>query len=65
MPALLIFALLLLIGGCATRPINPPITRADADAGYRFEVRQAHASNKDNLVILAFSGGGPRAAAVC
>jgi NTE family protein len=63
MPALLIFALLLLIGGCATRPINPPITRADADAGYRFEVRQAHASNKDNLVILAFSGGGTRAAA--
>jgi NTE family protein len=63
MPALLMLALLLLVGGCATRPVNPPITRADTSTGYRFEVRQAHASSKDSLVILAFSGGGTRAAA--
>ncbi len=60
---LLKFAGLVLVAGCATRPINPPITQADPAAGYRFEMRQAHAKDKDNLVVLAFSGGGTRAAA--
>jgi NTE family protein len=63
MPSLLVVALLLLLGGCATRPVNPPITQADPRTGYRFETRQAEFKNKDNLVILAFSGGGTRAAA--
>jgi NTE family protein len=63
MPALIVLAVLLALGGCATRPVNPPITQADASTGYRFEVRQAQVKNKDNLVILAFSGGGTRAAA--
>ena len=31
--------------------------------GYRFATRQAHLKDQDNLVILAFSGGGTRAAA--
>jgi len=54
----------LLLGGCATRPVNPPITQIDPRGGYRFETRQAASKNsKDNLVILAFSGGGTRAAA--
>ena len=54
----------LLLGGCATRPVNPPITQTDPRTGYRFETRQAVSANsKDNLVILAFSGGGTRAAA--
>jgi NTE family protein len=53
----------LLFGGCATRPVNPPITHVDPHAGYRFETRQANIKDKDNLVILAFSGGGTRAAA--
>jgi NTE family protein len=56
-------ASLLLLGGCATRPVNPPLAKADPGAGYRFETRQALAENKDSLVILAFSGGGTRAAA--
>src|SRR5436190_3854729 len=60
---LLVLASLLLLGGCATRPINPPITQADPRTGYRFETRQAEVKNKDNLVVLAFSGGGTRAAA--
>ncbi len=60
---ILALASLLLLGGCATRPINPPITQADPSSGYRFETRQAHAKDTDNLVILAFSGGGTRAAA--
>ena len=56
-------AVLLLLGGCATRPINPPITQADPSTGYRYETRQADFKDKSNLVILAFSGGGTRAAA--
>ena len=62
-PASLLLAFALLLGGCVTRPVNPPITRADASTGYRFEVRQAQVKNKDSVVILAFSGGGTRAAA--
>lgn len=52
-----------MLGGCAIRPINPPITQADASIGYRFETRHAQARDKENLVVLAFSGGGTRAAA--
>ncbi|HSO80641.1 MAG TPA: patatin-like phospholipase family protein, partial [Chromatiaceae bacterium] len=54
---------LLLLGGCATRPINPPISQVYPGAGYRFETRLARDRNPENLVILAFSGGGTRAAA--
>ena len=61
--AWLTLAVACMLAGCATRPVNPPITQADASTGYRFEVRQAQVKNKDNLVILAFSGGGTRAAA--
>ena len=58
-----ILALLLLLGGCATRPVNPPITEASLETGYTFQTRQKHFKNEENLVILAFSGGGTRAAA--
>jgi NTE family protein len=61
--ALSIAALLLLLGGCATRPVNPPLTYIDPDSGYTFQTRQKHFKSQDNLVILAFSGGGTRAAA--
>lgn len=63
LPLLRILASLLLLSGCATRPINPPITQADPNVGYRWETRHALNKNKENLVILAFSGGGTRAAA--
>ena len=62
-PLLLIAVLILALGGCATRPINPPITHVDPNTGYRFEARQARMNDKDDLIILAFSGGGTRAAA--
>lgn len=54
-----------LLAGCATRPINPPITQVDPGTGYRYEVRESRAKGvgKETLVILAFSGGGTRAAA--
>ena len=62
-PSLFVLALSFLLGGCATRPINPPITQTDPTTGYSFEARQGNIKDKDNLVILAFSGGGTRAAA--
>jgi NTE family protein len=61
--SLSILALLLLLGGCATRPVNPPIKEVDLNAGYSFQTRQKHFKSQENLVILAFSGGGTRAAA--
>jgi NTE family protein len=63
--SLLGVGLIALLGGCATRPINPPITQADPSVGYRYEVRQSHIKDtgKDAMLILAFSGGGTRAAA--
>ena len=51
------------LGGCATRPVNPPIEQADPDTGDRLATRQAHFKDHETLVILAFSGGGTRAAA--
>ncbi len=62
---LLLLASIVLLGGCATatRPVNPPIAQADPSTGYRFETRQARHGPKENLVVLAFSGGGTRAAA--
>ena len=56
-------ALLLLLGGCATRPVNPPIKEVDPNSGYTFQTRQKHFKSQENLVVLAFSGGGTRAAA--
>ncbi|MBN8510179.1 MAG: patatin-like phospholipase family protein [Burkholderiales bacterium] len=56
-------AALLTLAGCASRPVNPPIAQADPNAGYRFETRVAKADQRENLIILAFSGGGTRAAA--
>ena len=63
--SLIVVAVLVMLGGCATRPINPPIEQADLSKGYRFDTRWAHRNGYDaeNLVVLAFSGGGTRAAA--
>jgi NTE family protein len=55
--------MLLLLVGCASRPVNPPITRVEPQSGYRYETRQKYFRDKENLVVLAFSGGGTRAAA--
>ncbi len=56
-------AALLVLGGCATRPINPPLTHASMNTGYTFQTRQRHFKSDENLAVLAFSGGGTRAAA--
>jgi NTE family protein len=54
---------LLLLGGCATRPINAPIAEFSPNRGYQILARQNDFKDPDNLVVLAFSGGGTRAAA--
>jgi NTE family protein len=58
-------ALALLVAACAPfSPGNPPLERYDARAGYRFENLE-HPGNSDRLfVIVTFSGGGTRAAAL-
>ncbi|WP_090906721.1 patatin-like phospholipase family protein [Nitrosospira sp. Nsp13] len=64
-PSLLFVIALAVLSGCATRPINPPLERADLNKGYRYENRWQHrvVYDNENIVILAFSGGGTRAAA--
>lgn len=56
---------LLLVASCASfTPGNPPLQKYAPEAGYRFE-RLAHEGNSDELfVIVTFSGGGTRAAAL-
>jgi NTE family protein len=56
-------AALLGLAGCASRPVNPPIAQVDPNGGYTFQTREKHFKNRDTLVVLAFSGGGTRAAA--
>ncbi len=58
-----VLASVVLLNACASRPVNPPITRVDLTSGYRYETRLQRAGRSKNLVILAFSGGGTRAAA--
>jgi NTE family protein len=54
----------LLLAACSTsRPVNPPITEAGIAGGYRFETMSRARAPSDDLIILAFSGGGTRAAA--
>ena len=53
------------LAGCASRPINEPITQFDPKSGYRPYLLISKRQNNDphTLFILAFSGGGTRAAA--
>ena len=57
-----VLALVLLLDACASRPINPPIKQVEPTTGYRFQTRQKYFKDSENLVVLAFSGGGTRAA---
>jgi NTE family protein len=57
------------LAGCtAMAPINPPITQAQPDEGYRATrlLKRTGIAGNDprTLVLLAFSGGGTRAAAL-
>src|SRR6266550_2238294 len=54
----------LVMSGCAHYPVNAPLGKADARSGYRFESVVPQSSSDDLLLMLAFSGGGTRAAAL-
>jgi NTE family protein len=58
-------AAIMVLAGCASRPVNEPIARADPASGYRPYVLIPKIPNNDptTLFLLAFSGGGTRAAA--
>ena len=62
--ACLISAIVLV--GCASRPINEPITQVDPRAGYRPYLLIPKIPNNDlhTFFVLSFSGGGTRAAAL-
>ncbi len=51
------------LGGCASRPINGRLDHYDPKTGYRLDTRPVRDEADETLVILAFSGGGTRAAA--
>src|SRR6266446_2968223 len=57
-------AIALFASGCAHYPVNAPLAAVDGRTGYRFE-NTAFSTNSDALLLmLAFSGGGTRAAAL-
>jgi NTE family protein len=58
-------ALLIAFGlaGCATRPVNPRIEHFDPTTTYTFQRPSENLKDRRHFVLLAFSGGGMRAAA--
>ncbi len=55
-------AILLLVSGCAHYPRNARLTASDISTGYRFRKTASPTNSSDLLLMLAFSGGGTRAA---
>ncbi len=53
----------ILLAGCAHYPVNAPIRQADPAHGYYLQNATAAHRSGSLLVVLAFSGGGTRAAA--
>jgi NTE family protein len=62
--SLLLLVTALLISGCVHYPVNAPLRTTESGSGYRFESLGPQASSDDLLLMLAFSGGGTRAAAL-
>lgn len=55
----------LLQSACGSFPVNPKLAKYDPAAGYRFEPPPDEGDKRDQMfVILVFSGGGTRAAAL-
>jgi len=50
--------------GCASYPVNPPLTQIDSPDSYSFNNLKAVEGKKENFVIVSFSGGGIRAASL-
>ena len=55
--------LLLALGRHTHRPVNPPLSQYQPTNEHRFEGMERRHGEHEDLVILAFSGGGTRAAA--
>ena len=53
----------LLLAGCASRPINPRLDAVSYATPYSVERKDQDGKQAQTLVVLAFSGGGTRAAA--
>ncbi len=64
LPIALALFIILAFTGCATYPINPPLVRHDPKPGYRFENLAGQENSESLFVVLTFSGGGTRAAAL-
>jgi len=62
---ILLLLSIMALAGCASRPINEPITQVDPKSGYRPHLLIPKLQNNDlhTLFALSFSGGGTRAAA--
>jgi NTE family protein len=57
-------AVLLLVCGCAHHPVNARLQVVNPITGYRFEDAVRQTNSDDTMLVLAFSGGGTRAAAL-
>jgi NTE family protein len=54
----------LLANGCAHYPVNARLKAVNPGTGYRFENVATQTNSDDTSLVLAFSGGGTRAAAL-
>lgn len=65
-PKLIPFLLIpmMLVNGCAHYPRNARLTARDMSTGYRFQHAASPTNSSDLLLMLAFSGGGTRAASL-
>src|SRR5215469_11614485 len=61
--ALAVTLLLVALGRRPERPVNPPLPQTQLTNEQRFEGMERGRGEHEDLVILAFSGGGTRAAA--
>lgn len=59
-----VVACILLLAACGSFPRNPPLAKHDPSAGYRFDQLEQGSNSDELFVILVFSGGGTRAAAL-
>lgn len=63
-PDLWVLALVLAFVGCAHYPVNARLEQYDKNTGYRFQNLSSDDNSDSLFIILAFSGGGTRAAAL-
>ena len=61
---MLLIVLVFLLHGCASYPHNPKLDHYDLGKGYRYNQLNDQKNSESLFVILTFSGGGTRAAAL-